>query len=130
MDADILHFSGSASCAVALPFPHAAAIEWRTIFRYDPEILAAVRATPQTIADVVGNHADHRRAVRERRRAEMVQQAVPAGDAGCGGAGERNANGFMNPAWMATLDVKGFAGYYFRAIESSLSGQPTPGCWQ
>jgi len=30
---------------------------------------------------------------------------------------------------MAALDVR-FAGFYFAAIESSLSGKATPGCWQ
>jgi len=97
------------------------------MFPYDPEILAAVRATPQTIADVVAiMQAIDGLCVNGDGLKwfdllyMQVTQAVEA---------RVNANGFMNPTWMATLDV-GFAGYYFRAIESSLSGQPTPGCWQ
>lgn len=102
------------------------------MFPYDPDLLAAVQSTPQTIADVVS-----------------IMQAI---DSFCiNGDGLKwfnllymqvtravearvNANGFTNPAflnpsWMAALDVE-FAGYYFRAIQTSLAGQPTPGCWQ
>ena len=97
------------------------------MFPYDPDLLAAVQAMPESIADVV-----------------TIMQTI---DSLCGNGdglkwfnllymqvtqavGVRvNASGFLNPAWMATLDV-GFAGYYFRAIQSSLSGQSTPGCWQ
>jgi Family of unknown function (DUF5995) len=96
------------------------------MFPYDAALLTAVQATPQTIADVV--------AIMQAIDAQCVNgdglkwfnllymqvtQAVEA---------RVNANGFTNPAWIATLDV-GFAGYYFRAIESSLSGESTPGCW-
>ena len=36
---------------------------------------------------------------------------------------------FTDSAWIAALDVA-FARYYLGAIRSSLSGAPTPGCWQ
>jgi hypothetical protein len=37
--------------------------------------------------------------------------------------------GFTDSAWLAELDVQ-FARLYFGALEGSLSGGPTPGCWQ
>ena len=39
------------------------------------------------------------------------------------------SGGFSDAEWMAALDVQ-FANLYFSALKSSLSGQPTPGCWQ
>ena len=39
------------------------------------------------------------------------------------------SGGFTDPAWLAELDVQ-FARLYFGALESALSGQPGPGCWQ
>jgi hypothetical protein len=97
------------------------------MFPYDPEILAAVRPVPQTIADVVSimqtidSLCVNGDGLKWFNLLYMqVTQAVQA---------QVNANGFLSPAWMATLDV-GFAGYYFRAIQSSFAGQPTPGCWQ
>jgi hypothetical protein len=43
--------------------------------------------------------------------------------------GPTDPAGFTDPAWIAALDV-GFARYYLAAIQSSLSGASTPGCWQ
>jgi hypothetical protein len=40
-----------------------------------------------------------------------------------------SANAFTDSAWIAELDVH-FARFYLGAVESSLSGKPTPGCWQ
>ena len=37
--------------------------------------------------------------------------------------------GFVDPAWLGELDVQ-FARLYFGALESSLSGRPSPGCWR
>jgi hypothetical protein len=102
------------------------------MFPYDPTLLAAVASTPQTIADVVqllqniqsicadgdglkwfnGLYLDVTQAVQAR-----VSLAEPATGA------------FCDPAWIAALDVQ-FAQYYFAAIQSSLSGAATPGCWQ
>ena len=98
------------------------------MFPYDAELIAAAEATPKTIADVVA-----------------IMQAI---DALCvDGDGLKwfnllymqvtkaveariNTNGFLNPAWMAALDVE-FAGYYFRAIQSRLSAWPCAmkRCW-
>lgn len=39
------------------------------------------------------------------------------------------AGGFNDSAWLAELDVQ-FARLYFGAVESALSGQPAPGCWE
>ncbi len=97
------------------------------MFPYDPDLLPAVQATPQTVADVVS--------IMQTIDAlcipgdglkwfnllyMQVTQAVEA---------RVNANGFLDPSWMAELDVV-FAGYYFRAVQTWLSGQSTPGCWQ
>ncbi|MDR3772022.1 MAG: DUF5995 family protein [Terracidiphilus sp.] len=97
------------------------------MFPYDPDLLAAVQTNPQTIADVVSvmqtidAHCVNGDGLKWFNLLYMqVTQAVEA---------RVSANGFLNPAWMAALDVV-FAGYYFRAIETSLSGQATPGCWQ
>ncbi len=97
------------------------------MFPYDPDLLAAVQTAPQTIADVVSimqtidAHCANGDGLRWFNLLYMqVTQEVEA---------RVNAGGFLNAAWMAALDV-GFAGYYFRAIQSSLGGQSTPGCWQ
>lgn len=97
------------------------------MFPYDPDLLAAVQATPQSIAEVVSimhtidSHCINGDGLKWFNLLYMqVTQAVEA---------RVNASGFLNPSWMAALDV-GFAGYYFRAIRSSLGGQSTPGCWQ
>lgn len=103
-----------------------------TMFPYDSELLAAAEATPKTIADVV--------AIMQAIDALCINgdglkwfnllymQVTKAVEARVNEPGSADG-AFMNPAWMAALDVE-FAGYYFRAIQSSLSGQPTPGCWQ
>jgi hypothetical protein len=97
------------------------------MFPYDPALLAAVRIRPQSIADVL----------RIMHLIEVtcidgdglkwfnwlylqVTQAVEARLA---------SGGFSDPAWLAQLDVQ-FARLYFGALESGLSGQPSPSCWQ
>jgi hypothetical protein len=40
-----------------------------------------------------------------------------------------DSGGFADSAWLAQLDVL-FARLYFGALESALSGQPSPSCWQ
>jgi hypothetical protein len=104
------------------------------MFPYDPDLLAAIQATPQSIADVVAimqiidSHCINGDGLKWFNLLYMqVTQAVEA-RVNASASGSINP-AFLNPAWMATLDV-GFAGFYFRAIQSSLSGQPTPGCWQ
>lgn len=39
------------------------------------------------------------------------------------------SGGFSDPAWLSELDVQ-FARLYLGALEASLSGNPTPDCWQ
>jgi hypothetical protein len=39
------------------------------------------------------------------------------------------AGGFHDPAWLARLDVE-FAGLYFAALRSALTGGLAPGCWR
>jgi len=100
------------------------------MFPYDPNILAAVQTTPQTIADVVQileaiqSVSDDGDGLKWFNGLYLqVTQAVEA---------RVNAGEFEDPAWIATLDVR-FARFYFAAIQASLSGGAqgqTPGCWQ
>jgi hypothetical protein len=97
------------------------------MFPYDPDILAAVEATPQTVADVVAimqaidSHCIDGDGLKWFNLLYLqVTQAVQA---------RVNAGTFINPAWMAALDLK-FAHFYLQAIQTSLGGQSTPGCWQ
>jgi len=103
------------------------------MFPYDPALIAAVQSIPQSIPDVIqimksidatcsdgdglkwfnGLYLSVTQAVQAR-----VNIAVPT-----------NPARFADPAWIAALDVA-FARYYFTAVEFSLSGEPTPGCWQ
>jgi hypothetical protein len=101
-----------------------------SMFSYDPILAAAVQTTPQSIADVV-------------RILEAIEAACADGDGlkwfnglylNVTQAVEArvNAAGFINPAWVAALDVR-FARFYFAAIESALSDGSqgkAPGCWQ
>ncbi|MGA8043820.1 MAG: DUF5995 family protein [Terracidiphilus sp.] len=97
------------------------------MFPYDPTLLAAVDASPQSIPDVVqilqaieATCADGDGLKWFNGLYLQVTQAVQA---------RVNTGGFADPAWIAALDVE-FAGFYFAALASSLSGAATPGCWQ
>jgi hypothetical protein len=100
------------------------------MFPYDPNILAAVQTTPQTIADVVQileaiqSVSDDGDGLKWFNGLYLqVTQAVEA---------RVNAGEFEDPAWIAALDVR-FARFYFAAIQASFSGGAqgqTPGCWQ
>ena len=97
------------------------------MFPYDPDLLAAVQAAPQSVTDVISimqtidAHCINGDGLKWFNLLYLqVTQTVEA---------QVNANTFLNAAWMASLDVE-FAGFYLRAIQTSLSGQPTPGCWQ
>lgn len=110
-----------------LPKPFHSRLSWRTMFPYDPVLLAAVQTTPKGVADVVriletveATCADGDGLKWFNWLYLRVTQAVQA---------RVNSGGFADLAWMAALDVR-FAGFYFAAIKSSLSGQATPGCWQ
>jgi hypothetical protein len=100
------------------------------MFPYDPILAAAVQTTPQSIADVV-QILDTIEATCEDGDGLkwfnglylQVTLAVQA---------RVNAADFINPAWVAALDVR-FARFYLDAIQSALSGGPqakAPGCWQ
>jgi hypothetical protein len=97
------------------------------MFPYDDKLLAAVEATPRSVDDVI-------------RTMEAIDAICTDGDGlkwfnwlylGVTRAvGERvAAGGFHDPAWMAALDVQ-FAGLYFGALGSALSGNAPPECWQ
>ncbi len=97
------------------------------MFPYDPRLLAAVEASPQSIADVVqilqaieATCADGDGLKWFNWLYLQVTQAVEA---------RVNAGDFADPAWIAALDVQ-FAGFYLNAVRSSLAGEATPGCWQ
>lgn len=102
------------------------------MFPYDSALLAAVNATPATVADVV-------------QMLQAIQSVCENGD------GLKWFNGlylevtqavqarvaaaeFADPEWIAALDVR-FARFYFAAVQSALTAAPlpgagAPGCWQ
>jgi hypothetical protein len=100
------------------------------MFPYDPILAAAVQTTPQSIADVVQILDTIEAACADGDGLKwfnglylQVTHAVEA---------QVNAAGFINPAWVAALDVR-FARFYLGAIQSALSGGTqgkAPGCWQ
>ena len=101
-----------------------------SMFPYDPILVAAVQTTPQSIADVVQILDTIEAACADGDGLKwfnglylQVTQAVEA---------RGNAAEFVNPAWVAALDVR-FARFYFAAIQSALSGGSqgkASGCWQ
>src|SRR5215469_13362820 len=97
------------------------------MFPYDPVLAAAVRTSPQSIADVL-------------QTMQTIEATCVDGDGlkwfnwlylQVTNAVETRiaAGGFTDPAWLAELDVQ-FARLYFGALTSSLSGRVPPGCWQ
>jgi hypothetical protein len=97
------------------------------MFSYDPALRAAVDASPRSIGEVVqilqaieATCADGDGLKWFNGLYLQVTQAVET---------RVNAGGFADPDWIAALDVE-FAGFYFAALASSLSGAATPGCWQ
>lgn len=102
------------------------------MFPYDSSLLAVVAAAPQSVDDVVRMLETIQATCVDGDGLKwfnglylQVTQAVQARDSLQG----NGAGGFADPAWLAALDVK-FAGFYFAAIRSSLSGAGAPGCWQ
>jgi hypothetical protein len=95
-------------------------------FTYDTTILAAVRAAPKAIADVIqaletidatcvdgdGLKWFNRLYLQVTR---AVQDRVASG-------------GFRNPVFLRELDVQ-FARLYFDALVATFSGEPCPACW-
>jgi hypothetical protein len=97
------------------------------MFPYDAVLLAAVQAAPQSIPDVVqilqtiGDTCVDGDGLKWFNWLYLqVTQAVEAQVA---------AGGFTDSEWLAQLDIQ-FARLYFSALNSSLSGQPTPACWR
>ena len=97
------------------------------MFPYDPTLLAAVQTSPQSIADVLQTMQAIEATCIDGDGLKwfnwlylLVTQAVEARVA---------SGGFTGPAWLAQLDVQ-FARLYFGAIDSALSGEPAPGCWE
>ncbi|MGO9241099.1 MAG: DUF5995 family protein [Bryobacteraceae bacterium] len=97
------------------------------MFPYDAALLGAVGAAPESIPDVVQILQTVETICADGDGLKwfnwlylQVTQAVAARIAG----GE-----FADSAWLAQLDVQ-FAGFYFSALKSSLSGAATPACWQ
>jgi hypothetical protein len=98
------------------------------MFPYDPALLAAVQAVPQTVADVLqimrtmdGILPDNDGLKWFQKLYLQVTDAVEQRVA--------TAGGFSDPAWLAALDVQ-FAKLYFGALAASLGGGNPPGCWQ
>ena len=96
------------------------------MFPYDDQILAAVRAVPQSVDDVIGGMQaidaicfDGDGLKWFNRLYLGVTQAVKA---------RVDAGGFQDGVWMAALDVQ-FADLYFGALRSALSGGTAPRGW-
>src|SRR5712692_3552886 len=97
------------------------------MFPYDSALLTAVQAAPQSIPDVLQTLRTIQTTCVDEDGLKwfnwlylQVTQAVEARVA---------AGGFTDPAWLAELDIQ-FARLYFSALQSSLSGQAAPTCWQ
>ncbi len=97
------------------------------MFPYDPMVLDAIEQPPQSIADVL----QIMRAIDAicidgdglkwfnwlyLQVTEAVETRVVSGE-------------FADPMWIAQLDVR-FASLYFGALESALSDEAFPSCWQ
>ena len=97
------------------------------MFPYDDKLLAAVQGAPQSVDDVIGTMQTIDTICSEGDGLKWfnwlylgVTQAV----------GKRvAAGGFRDVAAMTALDVQ-FAGLYFGALRSALSGGTAPRCWR
>ncbi|MGB9455975.1 MAG: DUF5995 family protein [Bryobacteraceae bacterium] len=97
------------------------------MFSYDDTLLNAVQAAPQSISDVlqtlqnIGATCADADGLRWFNWLYLqVTQAVEV---------RVSAGGFTDPAWLSQLDVQ-FAGLYFSALRSWLSGEATSACWR
>jgi len=127
VDSTAAHVQPLRNGIALLSNPFSTGLSWRTMFPYDPALLAAVHNTPQSIPDVVqilqaieAVSADGDGLKWFNWLYLQVTQAVEA---------RVNSGGFAASTWITALDVQ-FASFYFAAINSSLSGASTPGCWQ
>lgn len=102
------------------------------MFPYDSTILNAVRATPKSVPDVVQILQTIEETCVDGDGLKwfnwLYLQVTLAIQARVNGNGSADP-AFTDPAWVAELDFR-FASLYFGAVESSLSGAATPGCWQ
>jgi hypothetical protein len=103
------------------------------MFSYDTALLAAVDPTPQTIPDVIQILENIESICEDGDGLKwfnwLYLQVTQAVETRVNLTDPANPDRFINPAWIAALDVT-FARYYFAAIQSSLGGAATPGCWQ
>jgi hypothetical protein len=97
------------------------------MFPYDPTLLAAVQGVPRSVTEVLqtlqtidATCVDGDGLKWFNWLYSQVTQAVEA---------RVVSGGFDDPAWLAQLDVQ-FARLYFSALESWLSDQASPACWQ
>jgi hypothetical protein len=97
------------------------------MFPYNPTLLATVRTPVQSIPDVLQTMLTIEETCSDGDGLKWfnwlyleVTKAVET---------RVTSGGFTQPAWLAELDVQ-FARLYFGALDTSLSGVPTPGCWQ
>ncbi|MGB7554088.1 MAG: DUF5995 family protein [Candidatus Korobacteraceae bacterium] len=97
------------------------------MFPYDPILLAAAKAVPETVDDVLQTMKVIEDTCIDGDGLKwfnhlylQVTQAVES---------RITSGGFSDPPWLAALDVQ-FARLYFGALASSLSGQPAAECWQ
>lgn len=97
------------------------------MFPYDPKLLEAVRARPDSVVEVLHTMQTIAATCIDGDGLKwfnalylQVTQAVET---------RILSAGFSDPIWLAELDVQ-FARLYFAALEAALSGQRPPGCWQ
>jgi len=97
------------------------------MFPYDGAIVALVETVPQSVPDVVriletidSTCIDTDGLKWFNHLYLQVTRAVAA---------RIGTGGFTDLEWLAQLDVQ-FAGLYFSALRSSLSGRTPPRCWQ
>ncbi|MGD0737912.1 MAG: DUF5995 family protein [Terracidiphilus sp.] len=103
------------------------------MFSYDTALLAAVDTAPQSIPEVIQILETIESICTDGDGLKwfnwLYLQVTQAVEARVNFTNPGNPEHFANPSWIAALDVT-FARYYLAAIQSSLSGTATPGCWQ
>jgi hypothetical protein len=103
------------------------------MFPYDPALLTAVATAPQTIPDVIQILENIESICIDGDGLKwfnwLYLQVTQAVEARVNLTDPTNPARFADPSWIAQLDVA-FARYYLAAIQTSLSGAATPGCWQ
>ena len=97
------------------------------MFPYDAALHATIQAAPQSIPDVLQILQTIDTTCVDADGLKwfnwLYLQVTQAAEA------RVVAGGFTDPGWLAQLDVQ-FARLYFSALNSSLSGQAAPACWQ